>query len=69
MGNINLSINIYMPYNLRNINLLFTLIMKYYKIICSKEIEINIKDVWNYFDYNTILLYDDNFNIKGILYY
>ena len=69
MGYIKLSINIYSFNYLRNINLLFTLIMKYYKILCGELIEINIKDLWDYFDYNKIWLYDDNFNKKGILYF
>ena len=69
MGYINLSISIYMPYYLRNINLLFSLIMKHYKIISGKKVEINIKNLWNYFNYNTIWLYDNNFNKTGILYF
>ena len=69
MGNINLSISIYMPYYLRNINLLFSLIMKHYKIISGKKVEINIKNLWNYFNYNTIWLYDNNLNKIGILYF
>jgi len=69
MGNINLSISIYMPYDLRNINLLFTLIMKHYKITFGKKKEINIKDLYYYYDYTKVWLYNDNLNKIGILYF
>jgi len=69
MGNINLLISIYMPYDLRNINLLFTLIMKHYKITFGKKKEINIKDLYYYYDYTKVWLYNDNLNKIGILYF
>ena len=69
MGHIDLSNYIYSSSNTRNINILFTLIMKHYIIICDKEVEINIKDLWDYFDYNKAWLYDNNLNKIGILYY
>ena len=69
MGYINLSISIYMPYYLRNINLLFTLIMKHYKITFGKKKEINIKDLYYYYDYTKVWLYNDNLNKIGILYF
>ena len=69
MGYINLYDNLYSSNYIRNINLLFTLIMKHYKILFGELTEINIKDLWNYFDYNTIWLYDNNFNKEGILYF
>lgn len=69
MGYINLSNDFYSSNYIRNINLLFTLIMKHYKILFGELTEINIKDLWNYFDYNTIWLYDNNFNKEGILYF
>ncbi len=69
MGHIDLSNYIYSPSNIRNINLLFTLIMRHYIIICDKEVEINIKDLWDYFDYNKAWLYDNNLNKIGILYF
>ena len=69
MGYINLSNNFYSSNYTRYFNLLFTLIMKHYKILCGELTEINIKDLWNYFDYNTIWLYDNNFNKEGILYF
>ena len=69
MGHIDLSNYIYSPSNIRNINLLFTLIMKHYIIICGKEVEINIKDLYYYYDYNKVWLYNDNLNKTGILYF
>jgi len=69
MGYINLSISIYMPYYLRNINLLFTLIMKHYKITFGKIEEINIKNLYYYYNYNKVWLYNDNLNKTGILYF
>ena len=69
MGYINLSNYFYSFNYIGNINLLFTLIMKHYKIQFGKIKEINIKDLYNYFNYSLIWLYDDNLNKKGILYY
>ena len=69
MGYINLSSYIYSSSNIRNINILFTLIMKHYKITFGRMEEININNLYNYFNYNLIWLYDDNLNKKAILYY
>lgn len=69
MGFNYLYINLYSLSNIRSINLLFTLIMRHYIIICDKEVEINIKDLWDYFDYNKAWLYDNNLNKKAILYF
>ena len=69
MDYINLLTSIYMPYYIRNINLLFTLIMKHYKITFGKKKEINIKDLYYYYDYTKVWLYNDNLNKIGILYF
>ena len=43
--------------------------MKHYRITFGRMEEININNLYNYFNYNLIWLYDDDLNKKAILYY
>ena len=75
MGYINLSNYIYSPSNIRNINLLFKLkktmkqFVRYYQIKNNRTIEIKRKNIKYYLDKQSIFIYNDNLEVKGILTY
>ncbi len=66
MGNINLSINIYMPYYLRNINLLFTLIMKLYNLTTCEEL---IQTYINKYEGELYQIYEGTLGLGKLILY
>ena len=75
MGYINLPNYIYSSSNIRNINILFKLkktmkqFVKYYQIKNNRTIEIKRKNIKHYLDKQSIFIYNDNLEVKGILTY
>ena len=75
MGFNYLYINLYSSSNTRNINILFKLkktmkqFVKYYQIKNNRTIEIKRKNIKHYLNKQSIFIYNDNLEIKGILTY